>query len=99
MVQHQSGANGPPQARWLMGRDQTSGEYCVLYADARGVSRIYHMSLEDHVWRIWRNAPGFNQRFEGQLSADARSIQAYWEKSEDGETWSRDFDIAYKRAD
>jgi hypothetical protein len=99
LVQHQGAADGPPEACWAFSRDETSGEHCVLYADARGVSRIYHMSLEDRVWRIWRNAPGFNQRFEGRLSVDARSIQAHWEKSEDGETWSHDFDIVYTRAD
>jgi hypothetical protein len=32
LVQHQGGADGAPGARWLMGRDETSGEYSVLYA-------------------------------------------------------------------
>lgn len=99
LLQHQGATDGPPEARWLMGRDETSGEYSILYADVRGVSRIYHMSLEDRVWRIWRNAPGFNQRFEGRFSVDVRSIEAHWERSEDGETWSLDFDVVYTRAD
>jgi hypothetical protein len=80
-----------------MGRDDTSGEYCVLYADARGVSRIYQMSLRDRVWKIWRHAPEFNQRFEGRLSADGRTIDAQWEKSADGEALERDFDVRYSR--
>jgi hypothetical protein len=95
LVQHQGGADGPPEAHWVMGRDETSGEYCVLYADARGVSRVYQMSFENRVWRIWRNAAGFHQRFEGRLSADGRAIEAYWEKSPDGTTWERDFDVTY----
>ena len=85
LVQHQMGANGPPEARWLIGRDETSGEYGVLYADARGVSRVYRMSLEDRAWRIWRSAPGFNQRFEGRLGFDGHTIEGKWEKSADGE--------------
>src|SRR5580704_15020306 len=41
LVQHQNGADGAPDARWVLGRDETSGAYCVLYADRRGVSRVY----------------------------------------------------------
>ncbi len=95
LVQYQEGADGLPDARWLMGRDETSGEYSILYADKRGVSRVYQMSLENRIWRIWRNAPGFNQRFEGRISADGREVEAHWEKSADGETWERDFDLKY----
>jgi hypothetical protein len=99
LVQHQGGGDGPPEARWLIGRDETSGEYCALYADARGVSRVYRMSLGDHVWRIWRAAPGFDQRFEGRLGADGRTIDGRWEKSADGETWEHDFALKYVKAD
>jgi hypothetical protein len=95
LVQHQNGADGAPDARWVVGRDETSGEHCVLYADRRGVSRVYQMSLEGRVWRLWRNAPGFSQRFEGQLSADGHTVDAHWDKSADGETWERDFDMKY----
>ena len=98
LVQHQR-AEGSPDARWLMGPDETSAEYGVLYADGRGVSRVYEMSLRDRVWRIWRNAPGFNQRFEGRISADGRSIKAHWEQSSDGETWVRDFELNYVKTD
>jgi hypothetical protein len=99
LVQHQGGGDGPPEARWLMGRDETSSEYCVLYADARGVSRVYQMSLDERVWRIWRSAPGFNQRFEGRLSVDGRTIEAHWEQSADGKTWERDFELKYVKTD
>jgi hypothetical protein len=95
LVQRQGGAEGPPQARWLMGRDETSGEYGVLYSDARGVSRVYRMTFEDRVWRIWRNATGFHQRFEGRVSIDGQTIDARWEKSADGKTWEHDFDLKY----
>jgi hypothetical protein len=98
LVQHHGG-EGAPEARWLMGRDETSGQYCVLYADARGVSRVYQMSMQDHTWRIWRNAPGFHQRFEGRLGVNGRTIDAHWEKSIDGETWERDFDLKYVKTD
>lgn len=49
----------PPAAMWLIGRDESSSEYTVLYYDARSVSRVYHMSFLDGVWKMWREAPGF----------------------------------------
>jgi hypothetical protein len=51
--------SGPPQAVLVIGRDQAKGEYDVLYFDRRPMSRIYHMSLDGSVWRMWREAPGF----------------------------------------
>jgi hypothetical protein len=99
LVQHQGGADGAPDSRWVIGRDESSAEYSALYADVRGVSRIYEMTLNDCVWRVWRNAPGFNQRFEGRLSVDGRTIEAHWERSSDGKTWLRDFDLTYVKSD
>jgi len=45
--------SGPPQAVWIIGRDQVQGEYEVLYFDRRPMSRIYHMSFDGTVWRMW----------------------------------------------
>jgi hypothetical protein len=98
LVQHQGGSGGPPEARLLIGRDDTSGEFSVLYADARGGSRVYRMTFDERIWRMWRSAPGFNQRFEGRLSGDRRTIDAHWEKSADGETWEHDFDMKYVKS-
>jgi hypothetical protein len=70
----------------------------MLYADSRRVSRVYEMTLEDGVWRTWRAAPGFHQRFEGTFSPDGATITAAWEMSEDGTTGTKDFDITYRRA-
>jgi hypothetical protein len=97
LVQHQGG--GGFEARWLIGRDESSREYTILYADGRGVSRVYQMSFEDRLWLIWRNAPGFSQRFEGHQSADGRTIEAHWDKSADRKTWERDFDLTYVKTE
>lgn len=56
------------------------------------------MTFEDRLWRIWRNAAGFHQRFEGRLRLDGRIIEAQWEKSADGKTWEHDFDLKYVKA-
>ena len=46
---------------------------------------------------MWRDTPGFSQRFEGNVSADGRTITAYWEKSFDGSQWEHDFDVTYTK--
>lgn len=96
---HTTGGEGAPIAKWMIERDETAGAFAVLYADSRGVSRIYEMSLDKGVWKIWRDAPGFHQRFTGRISHDQCSIEAFWEKSADGTTWETDFDLNYTKTE
>jgi hypothetical protein len=56
------------------------------------------MSFSESVWKIWREAPGFWQRYEGTLSNDGNTITAHWEKSADGTKWEHDFDVTYTKA-
>jgi hypothetical protein len=98
-VQQRNGTAKPPQvATWIIGRDESDDNYTVLYADHRGVSRVYQMSFQDNTWKMWRNNSKFSQRFEGKVSEDRGTIQASWEKSLDGgSTWEHDFDMTYRR--
>jgi hypothetical protein len=82
-------------SHWIIGRDDTSPEYTVLYSDDREYSRVYRMILSRRVWKIWRDAPKFHQRFEARLGRGRRSIKAYWDRSVDGKKWVHDFDIKY----
>jgi hypothetical protein len=86
-----------PSGSSIIGGDDTTETYCMLYFDSRSVSRIYQMSLSDGVWKLWREAPGFWQRFEGTFSDDGTSIKARWEKSTDGSQWELDFDLTYTK--
>src|SRR5258708_26016997 len=58
-----------PAATWLIGRDDAEPDYCVLYADDRGVSRVYRMRLRDGTWRMWRGNPQVAQRFRSPVHA------------------------------
>ena len=90
--------NAPTSATVVIGRDDRSGRYAYLYNDSRGVNRVYEMSLEEGVWRIWgRAGEAFFQRFVGKFSDDGQTIEARWERSSDAETWELDFDGVYKR--
>jgi len=88
-----------PEATWLIGRDESTPNYLVLYYDTRRVSRIYEMSFSNGTWNMWRNSADFSQRFEGKLSDEGNTITAHWEKSSDRSTWEHDFDVTYTRVE
>jgi hypothetical protein len=90
-------ANAPQHVSTIIGLDDTSDTFYMLYADSRGVFRVYQMSLSDGIWKVWRDAPGFNQRFTGKFSDDGNTITGQWEFSSDGTNWSHDFDLTYRK--
>ena len=67
------------------------------YYDSRGVARVYGMSLEDGVWRLWRDGVDFSQRFAGRLGDDGATIAGAWEIARDGSSWEHDLDLVYTR--
>jgi hypothetical protein len=67
------------------------------YYDSRGVFRVYETSVADSSWRVWRDAPGFSQRFTGALSDDGDTVAGRWELCRDGVHWADDVAITYRR--
>jgi hypothetical protein len=92
--------NAPFPIVSVIGGDDFSGGYTMLYADARGVRRIYEMRLDDGIWTL-EARPGrdFFQRFRACISKDEDAIAGCWERSLDGERWETDFDLMYTRLD
>jgi len=90
-------ANSPFPIATIIGLDDATKRFSMLYGDARGVFRVYQMSLVNGFWKVWREAPGFHQRFTGTFSDDNTTITARWEKSDDGSRWEYDFDLNYRK--
>ena len=88
-----------PRVTAVIGPDDTASAYCMLYADSRGVSRIYQMSLTDGIWKLWRDFPGFSQRFTATFDGSYRILTGAWENSPDGSNWRHDFNIKYTKVD
>jgi hypothetical protein len=86
-----------PQSTQIVGCDETGDECTALYYDSRGVYRIYLTTVRDREWKMWREAPGFSQRYTGKISEDGKTIAGQWEFSEDGHHWRVDFDLAYEK--
>jgi hypothetical protein len=81
----------------VIGFDDTTSEVSQLYADDRGVFRIYRGTLTDDERRLERAAPDFYQRFFGAFGDDGRTIEGRWEWSADGTAWELDFSITYRK--
>lgn len=87
-----------PSGIAIIGAGEKPETWSQHYYDSRGVARVYHMSLGEGIWRIWREEPGFWQRYTGVLSADGATIKGAWEMSADGREWRHDFGLTYIRA-
>lgn len=96
-MHHGGDETSPPAARMIIGRDQDAEDYTVLYADARGVTRVYRMDFASGQWRLRRDTPSFAQRFDASFSDDGSRITGRWEKAFDGGAWEYDFNVEYSR--
>jgi len=79
--------------------EDAEGDFTAHYFDSRAVSRVLHMTFHDNVWKWWRHATDsddFDQRFEGTLSSDGKTIESSCYLVQDGE-WIHDFDVTYTR--
>ena len=88
---------GVPTGIAVLGSDDDAETFFMLYFDERGVSRKYEATLHDNIWKLWRNAPGFSQRFTGTFDASGDTIVGVWEVLEDDTTWKRDLEMTYTR--
>ncbi|MBI3968058.1 MAG: hypothetical protein HY329_20655, partial [Chloroflexi bacterium] len=52
-----------PNGTAIIGCDAANGTYFQLYADDRGVCRVYEMGLRDGEWTLRREGAPFAQRF------------------------------------
>lgn len=95
--EHQGVGGSAPDATWIFGSDGPAESQTVLYYDSRGITRVYHSTLREGTWKIWRDAPDFSQRFTGRVAEGGKTIEGAWESSTDGVTWKHDFDLAYTR--
>lgn len=85
-----------PDAISVIGAPEAGDDLVMEYFDSRGVRRTYGVTLEDGVLRIWRDAPGFDQRFSATLAND--SFEGRWQLAESPGDWRDDLRMTYRRA-
>ena len=79
------------------GGDDTVPKLRMHYYDSRGVFRVYDASVDDATWRLWRDAPGFSQRFTGRMTDGGDTIVGQWQLCRDDVHWADDLQITYRR--
>jgi hypothetical protein len=84
-----------PSGIAIIGAGAGPGTFTQHYYDSRGVARVYQMTLDGREWKLWREAPGFWQRYTGTISEDGTTIHGAWEASPDGREWKHDFRLTY----
>ena len=99
MMRSEIDESGIPSGIAIIGSDDSTGEYFMLYFDERGVSRKYEVTLRDNIWKWWRNAPGFSQRYTGTIVDGGNTIIGKGELSKDGSSWEKDLDLTYTRVE
>lgn len=89
--------SGPPHSTAVIGSDNSANKLSMHYFDKRGVSRIYEMEFNDNAWKLFRNFPGFSQRFTGTIKDDGNTITGIWELSRNNFNWEKDLELTYTR--
>ena len=84
-----------PDGLMVTGVPETGDELLTEYFDSRGVRRTYVTSAEDGVWRWWRDAPGFDQRFSAPIGGDV--IEGVSQLAEAPGAWRDDLKVTYRR--
>ena len=85
------GASGPPAA-------DSDQQLTIHYFDSRGVFRVLETAVDDDTWRIWRDSPGFSQRFTGTFADRGKTIAGQWQLRRDDVHWNDDLKITYRRS-
>jgi hypothetical protein len=86
-----------PDGISIIGAPEAGEGLVTEYFDSRGVRRTYRVSLDDGVWRIWRDQPGFDQRFSATPAPD--SFEGVFELAETPGEWQEDMKVIYRRRD
>ena len=75
----------------------SSSPLTMHYYDSRGVFREMLTTIDETAWRIWRDAPGFSQRFTGRFADGGSTIVGQWQLCRDDVHWNDDLAITYRR--
>jgi hypothetical protein len=86
-----------PDGISVIGAPEAGDGLVMEYFDSRGVRRTYGISLQDGVLRIWRDHPGFEQRFSAAIGHD--SFEGQWQLAESPGEWKDDLRMTYRRRD
>ncbi len=84
-----------PDAICVIGAPEADDGLTMEYFDSRGVRRTYGVAFEDGVLRIWRDHPGFEQRYEATIGEER--FEGLWQLARTPGDWRDDLRVVYRR--
>ena len=86
-----------PDGISVIGAPESGHGLVMEYFDSRGVRRTYGVALDDDILRIWRDEPGFDQRFVAPLGQP--SFEGQWQLARTPGDWQDDLKLSFRRVD
>ncbi len=86
-----------PDAIGVIGAPEDGDGLVMEYFDSRGVRRTYGIALAGGVLRIWRDHPGFDQRYFAALGHD--TFEGLWQVARTPGDWQDDLKVIHRRRD
>jgi hypothetical protein len=86
-----------PDAVCVIGAPEAGDGLVMEYFDSRGVRRTYGVSIEAGELRLWRDDPGFDQRFSAVLGRD--EFAGLWQVARTPGGWEDDLRVVFRRRD
>ncbi len=86
-----------PDGIAILGSDDTTGKYFMIYFDERNVSRKQDVTLKDNVFTWERMTPEFSQRMVLTIQDGDNTIVSKGEMSINGGPWESDLCLTYTR--
>ncbi len=86
-----------PRGTAILGSDDGTGEFFMIYFDNRKVSRKYDVSIRENTLKWWRTTADFSQRFTWTLTDNHDSFIQKGEMCKDGSTWEGDLELTFAR--
>ncbi len=85
-----------PDAICVVGAPERGDGLVMEYFDSRGVRRTYGVAIEDGVLRMWRDEPGFDQRYSATI--EQGGFEGQWQLARAPDAWQDDLHVTYRRA-
>jgi hypothetical protein len=84
-----------PEAITIIGPPAEGDGLVAEWFDSRGIRRTMTTTVEDGVWRMEREEPGFDQRSTARLGQDSFEVLA--ELAETPGDWVEDMKVTFRR--
>ena len=84
-----------PDAICVIGAPEAGEGLVMEYFDSRGVRRTYGITLTDGVLRMWRDHPGFAQRYAATIGDDR--FEGLWQVARTPGDWQDDLRLVHRR--